>query len=290
MVRYHTASCKIINYKKMELIQLFEYEFFRNAFSSAFLMSVSCGLIGTYIVARRMVFISGGITHASFGGVGISYYFGWPPMAGAAVFALVAALITENLTRKKLIRNDSLIAVMWSLGMAIGIIFIYLTPGYSPNLMSFLFGSIITVTSLDLSLMLALTVIVTLIFILFYRVILFVSFDEQFARTRGIPVMLVNYMLIVLVALTIVLSIRVAGIILVLSLLTIPQNTANLFTSSFGRILVWSVIIGFIGAIAGLITSYYLNIPSGATIIFSLVIIYLGGRIVKSLQKHKRYE
>lgn len=272
----------------MELIQLFEYEFFRNAFSSAFLMSVSCGLIGTYIVARRMVFISGGITHASFGGVGISYYFGWPPMAGAAVFALVAALITENLTRKKLIRNDSLIAVMWSLGMAIGIIFIYLTPGYSPNLMSFLFGSIITVTSLDLSLMLALTVTVTLIFILFYRVILFVSFDEQFARTRGIPVMLVNYMLIVLVALTIVLSIRVAGIILVLSLLTIPQNTANLFTSSFGRILVWSVVIGFVGAIAGLITSYYLNIPSGATIIFSLVIIYLGGRIVRSLQKHKR--
>jgi zinc transport system permease protein len=272
----------------MELIRLFEYEFLRNAFSAAFLMSVTCGLIGTYIVARRMVFISGGITHASFGGVGISYYFGWPPIAGAAVFALVAALITENLTRKKLIRNDSLIAVMWSLGMAIGIIFVYLTPGYSPNLMSFLFGSIITVTSTDLSLMIALTLIVSLVFILFYRVILFVSFDEQFARTRGIPVMLVNYLLIVLVALTIVLSIRVAGIILVLSLLTIPQNTANLFTSSFGRILVWSVVIGLIGAIAGLITSYYLNIPSGATIIFSLVIIYLLGRTIKALKSIKK--
>lgn len=272
----------------MELIRLFEYEFLRNAFSAAFLMSVTCGLIGTYIVARRMVFISGGITHASFGGVGISYYFGWPPIAGAAVFALVAALITENLTRKKLIRNDSLIAVMWSLGMAIGIIFVYLTPGYSPNLMSFLFGSIITVTSTDLSLMIVLTLIVSLVFILFYRVILFVSFDEQFARTRGIPVMFVNYLLIVLVALTIVLSIRVAGIILVLSLLTIPQNTANLFTSSFGRILVWSVVIGLIGAVAGLITSYYLNIPSGATIIFSLVIIYLSGRTVKALKSLKK--
>lgn len=271
----------------MELIRLFEYEFLRNAFSAAFLMSITCGLIGTYIVARRMVFISGGITHASFGGVGISYYFGWPPIAGAAVFALVAALITENLTRKKLIRNDSLIAVMWSLGMAIGIIFVYLTPGYSPNLMSFLFGSIITVTSTDLSLMIALTLIVSLVFILFYRVILFVSFDEEFARTRGIPVMLVNYLLIVLVALTIVLSIRVAGVILVLSLLTIPQNTANLFTSSFGRILIWSVVLGLIGAIAGLIISYYLNIPSGATIIFSLVLIYLLGRIVKFLKNIK---
>ncbi len=272
----------------MEFIRLFEYEFLRNAFSAAFLMSVTCGLIGTYIVARRMVFISGGITHASFGGVGISYFFGWPPMAGAAVFALIAALITENLTRKKLIRNDSLIAVMWSLGMAIGIIFVYLTPGYSPNLMSFLFGSIITVTSTDLVLMITLTVFVGIIFILFYRVILFVSFDEQFARTRGIPVMLVNYMLIVLVALTIVLSIRVAGIILVLSLLTIPQNTANLFTNSFGRILFWSVVIGFIGAISGLIASYYLNIPSGATIIFSLVLIYLICRSVKSFNSVKK--
>lgn len=267
----------------MDLIGLFEYEFFRNAFSAAFLMSVSCGLIGTYIVARRMVFISGGITHASFGGVGISYFLGWAPMAGAAVFALIAAITTEHLTRKKLIRNDSLIAVMWSLGMAIGIIFIYLTPGYSPNLMSFLFGSIITVTLTDLALMLALTLVVALVFIFFYRVILFVSFDEQFARTRGIPVMLVNYMLIILVALTIVLSIRVAGIILVLSLLTIPQNTANLFTSNFGRILAWSVIIGFIGALVGLITSYILNIPSGATIIFSLVILYLLARGVRAI-------
>ncbi len=271
----------------MEIFKLFEYEFIRNAFAAAFLMAVSCGLTGTYIVARRMVFISGGITHASFGGVGISYFFGWPPMAGAAVFAMIAAVTTENLTRKKLIRNDSLIAVMWSLGMAIGIIFIYLTPGYSPNLMSFLFGSIITVTHVDLWLMLALTMVVSLIFILFYRIILFVSFDELFARTRGIPVMLVNYIMITLVALTIVLSIRVAGIILVLSLLTIPQNTANLFTSSFGRILVWSVIIGFIGALIGLLASYYLNIPSGATIIFSLVFLYLIGRMVRSFLRYR---
>lgn len=272
----------------MEIFQLLEYAFFRNAFSAAFLMAVSCGIIGTYIVARRMVFISGGITHASFGGVGISYFFGWPPMAGAAVFALIAALTTESLTRKKIIRNDSLIAVMWSLGMAIGIIFIYLTPGYAPNLMSFLFGSIITVTNTDLLMMLILTIVVVLFFILFYRIILFVSFDEQFARTRGIPVMLVNYLLIILVALTIVLSIRVAGIILVLSLLTIPQNTANLFTSNFGRILIWSVILGFIGSFAGLLASHYMNIPSGATIIFSLVIIYILGRLIKLIISGRR--
>ena len=121
-----------------------------------------------------------------------------------------------------------------------------------------------------------------------YRIILFVSFDEQFARTRGIPVMLVNYLLIILVALTIVLSIRVAGIILVLSLLTIPQNTANLFTSNFSRIIIWSVILGFIGAFIGLLVSYYLNIPSGATIIFSLVAIYMLGRIIKAISIRRR--
>ncbi|HKK62813.1 MAG TPA: metal ABC transporter permease [Bacteroidales bacterium] len=263
----------------MEIIELFEYQFFRNAFIAALLMAIACGMVGTYIVARRMVFISGGITHASFGGVGISYFFGWPPMAGAAVFALIAALLTENLTRKSKIRNDSLIAVMWSLGMAIGIIFIYMTPGYSPNLMSFLFGSIITVTTTDILFMLLVTMAVVMMFIFLYKIILFVSFDEEFARTRGIPVMLINYLLIILVSLTIVLSIRVAGIILVLSLLTIPQNTANLFTNNFGKILIWSVIIGFIGALIGLIASYYLDIPSGATIIFSLVLIYLASKL-----------
>jgi zinc transport system permease protein len=134
----------------MDVLELFSYGFIQNAFLAALLMSVTCGIIGTYIVSRRMVFISGGITHASFGGVGIGYFIGFPPLAGAAVFAVLAALVTENLTRRKVIRNDSIIAIMWSLGMALGIIFIYLTPGYAPNLMSFLFGSIITVSKTDL--------------------------------------------------------------------------------------------------------------------------------------------
>ncbi|MBN2698058.1 MAG: metal ABC transporter permease [Bacteroidales bacterium] len=265
----------------MEFFGLFEYGFFRNAFSAAFLMSVTCGIIGTYIVARRMVFISGGITHASFGGVGIGYFLGVPPIAGAAVFAVIAALTTENLTRRKVLRNDSIIAITWSLGMAIGIIFVYLTPGYAPNLMSFLFGSIITVTLADLIFMIALTATVSLFFMAFYRTILYLSFDEQFAKTRGIPVMLMNYLLIVLVALTIVLSIRIAGIILVLSLLTIPQNTANLFTNRFGGIIIGSIIIGFLSSVIGLYVSYVLNIPSGATIIFTLVVMYLSGRLIK---------
>jgi zinc transport system permease protein len=265
----------------MELLDFFNYLFIQNAFLAALLMSVSCGIVGTYIVSRRMVFISGGITHASFGGVGIGYYFGFPPLVGAAIVAVIAALTTENLTRRKAIRNDSIIAIMWSLGMAIGIIFVYLSPGYAPNLMSFLFGSIITVTRTDLWFMLALALVVVIFFTLFYKPILYVSFDEEFAKTRGIPVMLINYLLIILVALTIVLSIRIAGIILVLSILTIPQNIANLFTNRFGHIMLGSVLIGFIASVLGLILSYVLDIPSGATIIFTLVLFYLVARIIK---------
>ncbi len=265
----------------MDFLQLFKYGFIQNAFLAAILMSVTCGIIGTYIVSRRMVFISGGITHASFGGVGIGFFFGFPPLAGAALFAVLAALTTENLTRRKVMRNDSIIAIMWSLGMALGIIFIYLTPGYAPNLMSLLFGSIITVTKTDLLLMFILAVAVSAFFTILYKPILYVAFDEQFAKTRGIPVMLVNYLLIILVALTIVLSIRIAGIILVLSVLTIPQNIANLFTNRFDRIMIGSIILGFIASIMGLVISYYLDIPSGATIIFCLVVMYIAARFVK---------
>ncbi len=267
----------------MDLLHLLTYDFFQNALLAALLMSISCGIIGTYIVARRMVFISGGITHASFGGVGIGYYLGFPPLAGAAAIAVLAALTTENLTRRKILRNDSIIAILWSLGMAIGIIFVYLTPGYAPNLMSYLFGSIITVSSTDLWLMLVLALLVSSVSIILYRPILYVAFDEQFARIRGIPVMFINYLLIVLVALTIVLSIRTAGIILVLSVLTVPQNIANLFTNRFSHIMIGSIVIGFIASLLGLLLSYYLDIPSGATIIFTLVVLYLVARLIKVL-------
>jgi zinc transport system permease protein len=273
----------------MDQTAFLSYSFVQYAFMAALLMSITCGIIGTYIVSRRMVFISGGITHASFGGVGLGYFFGFPPLAGAAVIAILAALTTERLTRTKAIRNDSIIAIMWSLGMAIGIIFVYLSPGYAPNLMSFLFGSIITVSRTDLWFMFALAMLVGLFFTIYYRPILYVSFDEQFARTRGIPVMLFNYLLITLVALTIVLSIRIAGIILVLSVLTVPQNIANLFTNRFGRIMVISVLIGFLASVSGLFLSYILDIPSGATIIFILVLMYLAARFIKVVTFRNRF-
>jgi zinc transport system permease protein len=256
------------------LLHLFDFGFFRNAFLAALLASITCGMIGTYIVSRRIVFISGGITHASFGGIGMGYYFGFDPIFGAIIFGILSALGIEFFTKKADLREDSAIAMLWSLGMALGIIFIFLTPGYAPNLMSYLFGNILTVSTSDLLYLLLLTLFVGGFIIIFYRMILFVSFDEEFALTNNVPVRLFNAILISLVALTIVLNIRVVGIILVMSLLTIPQAIANLFTKKFDRMMIASIFFGFIGSMAGLVFSYFYDIPSGAAIIFTLVVLY----------------
>ncbi|NTW24986.1 MAG: metal ABC transporter permease [Lentimicrobium sp.] len=265
------------------IVELFQYSFFTNSLLAAMLASVTCGIAGTYIVARRMVFISGGITHASFGGIGIAYFMGINPMLGAAVFSVLSAMGIELVSSRTNVREDSAIGILWSLGMALGIIFIFLTPGYAPNLMSYLFGSILTVGTTDLWLMAALAVFLALFFSIFYHLILFIAFDEEYARAHKAPVQLFKYLLISLVALTIVLNIRVVGIILVISFLTIPQSTANLFTNNFRSIIFLSILIGMLGSIAGLLISYFWNIPSGATIIFAFVVIFGIAKTIQSL-------
>ncbi len=266
------------------ILELFNYRFFLNAVFAAILASISCGIIGSYIVFRRMVFVSGGITHASFGGIGIGYFFGFNPIVGAMIFGVMSALGIEFLSKKSDIREDSVIAILWSLGMAVGIIFVFLTPGYSVNLMSFLFGNILTVSTLNLQLLLILSITIIIIFITLFKTILFVAFDEQYARAIRMPVETINYLLITLVALTIVLNIRVAGIILILSLLTIPQTIASIFSKNFKTIIFLSIFIGIIGSFTGLIISYFIDIPSGASIIFLLVVLFIIAKVIKGIQ------
>ncbi|PLX13698.1 MAG: hypothetical protein C0597_11255 [Marinilabiliales bacterium] len=267
------------------IAELLQYKFITNSLLAGILASVSCGIIGTYIVTRRMVFLSGGITHASFGGIGIGYFFGFNPIFSAAIFGILSALGIEFVSKKTEIREDSVIGILWSFGMALGIMFVFLTPGYVPNLMSYLFGSILTVSSFDIWLMVCLSLVLIIFFVLFYRIILFISYDQEYAKTHNISVGLFNYLLMALVALTIVLNIKIVGIILVISLLTIPQSIANLFTKDFKNIILISIVIGLIGAFMGLIISYKINIPSGASIIFSLVMIFI---VAKSIQVIKR--
>jgi zinc transport system permease protein len=254
---------------------LFQYDFFIRGMLGALFASITAGIAGTYIVTRKMVFLTGGITHASFGGIGIGYYAGISPIAGAAVFGILSAFGIEYLSVRQKVKEDSAIGILWALGMATGIIFIYLTPGYAPNLMSYLFGSILTVTKADIIALGALSAVLIIYFGMFYRTILYISFDENFARTYSPGVNIFKYVTTALMALTIVLNIRMAGVILVISLLTIPPNIAMIFTRKYKNIVVLSVLTGLAGTIAGYFISFHAGIPVGATVIFTLVMMWI---------------
>lgn len=262
---------------------IFEYDFLVRSVLAAFFGSITAGIAGTYIVSRRLVFLSGGVTHASFGGIGMGYFLGINPVIGAAFFGIASAVSIEYLSGKQKVKEDSAIGFLWAFGMAVGIIFVYLTPGYTPNLMSYLFGSLLTIGPADLYALMGLSVVLTGFFIFYYRTILYISFDESFARTIIPNVSLFKYILIVLVSLVIVLNIRIAGVVLVLSMLTLPPNIVLLFTKNFRKVIIWSVITGFAGMIAGLAASWFLDIPTGATVIFVLVIAWIILRIATNI-------
>ena len=276
------------------MTELLQYSFFQHALLGSLLTAVACGIVGTYIVARRLVFISGGITHASFGGLGLGFYLGMNPIGMAMVFAVLSAFGVEWASRSQSVREDSAIAAVWSLGMALGVIFIFLTPGYAPNLTAYLFGNILTITQGDLVAITLLAIALVVLFGLFLREIVYVAFDRDFARTQGLPVRWIEsqglpvrwieYGMMCLIAVTIVLSIRLVGIMLLISLLTLPQITVNLLTADFRKIILGSILLGFLGCVAGLFLSYFLNIPSGAFIILVLVVFFLIGKAIKGVR------
>lgn len=266
-------------------MDLLQYAFFQNALLGSLLTAIACGIVGTYIVSRRLVFISGGITHASFGGLGLGFYLGTNPILMAMIFSILSAFGVEWVSKTQSVREDSAIAGVWSLGMALGVIFIFLTPGYSPNLSAYLFGNILTISTTDLLWIGGLVVILSLVFTLFLREIVYVAFDRDFAVTQHLPVKWIEYAMMCFIAMTIVLSIRLVGIMLLMSLLTLPQITANLFTSDFKKIIWGSIAIGFLGCVSGLVLSYFLNVPSGAFIILVLVVLFLAVKTIKWVLK-----
>jgi len=265
------------------MLELLHYTFFQHALLGSLLASIVCGIIGTYIVTRRLVFISGGITHASFGGIGIGLYTGISPLLSAAIFAVLSAFGVEWLSKRKDMREDSAIAVFWTFGMAIGIIFSFLAPGFAPDLSAYLFGNILTITPTDLWMLAGLSVLLGAFFICFLNPIVYIAFDREYARSRQIPVTLFEYILMMFIALTIVACLRMVGIVLVISLLTLPQMTANLFTQSFKRIIGLSIVFGYMGCLGGLFLSFQLQVPSGAAIIFFSILVYALCKIGKSI-------
>ena len=268
-------------------MDILQYVFFQNALLGSFLASILCGIVGTYIFTRRLVFISGGLTHASFGGIGLGVYFGISPIWSAMVFTVLSAFGIKWLSTRDDMREDSAIAVFWTLGMSVGIIFSFLSPSFVPDLSSYLFGNILTITTADIWALAILAFIALLAFSFCLRPIMYVAFDREFARSQGMPVQCMEYLLIGFIALTIVACLRMVGIVLVLSLLTIPQGTANLFTHDYKRIMWYSILIGYLSCLGGLFFSYFWNVPSGACIILVSVLIYLAVKFCVILKKRK---
>ncbi len=266
-------------------MDILQYTFFQNALIGAILTSILCGFIGTYIVTRRLVFISGGITHASFGGIGIGVFAGINPILSAMAFAIMSAFGVLWVSKNQDVRKDSAIAMFWTLGMSVGIICCFLTPGFMPDLPSFLFGSILAIEASDLWLLAVLTLIVTLLFTLFLHPIQCIAFDSTFARSQHLPVNVIEYLLMGLIAMTIVATLKLVGIVLAISLLTIPQMTANLFTFSYKRMIWLSILLGWVNCILGLYASYWLNVPSGATIIFISIMVFALGKTIQLIRE-----
>ena len=265
---------------------IFEYRYLANALLAAIFAGITCGIVGTYVVARRMVFLCGGITHASFGGLGIALYAGVNPIGGAMIFAVLSAMGIEWASDKGKIREDSAIGIIWSIGMAIGALFMSLTPGYtSGDLAGYMFGSIVTVTSQDITALGIFTLLCVVGALLWWRPIMYLAFDRDFAASQGIASRAASYILTVVVAITIVLAIRIMGIVLLLSLFTIPAVTANILSKSYAKITLLSAAIAVCGAVGGLVASYNWEIPPGTCIIFILTVALIAAKLLSLRSK-----
>ena len=272
------------------MLEVLQYEFMRNALIAGLLAAIACGIVGVYVVVKRVVFISGGIAHASFGGIGLGYFLGINPILGAMFFAIASALGMGLVTKRMRLPEDTAIGILWAMGMALGIIFISLTPGYAPDLFSYLFGNILTVPAFDLMLMLILDVIIITLVLLFYKEFLLLSFDEEFSTIAGVPTERLYLLLLCMIALTVVVLIRVVGIILVIALLTIPAALARQFTHSLKKMMLLSILAGAVFTFSGLWLSYLLDLASGATIILvGGIVLSISFGVSKLRHKRKGY-
>lgn len=266
----------------MEFLEIFNYAFMRNALIVGILSSICCGIIGTYIVNKKMVFISSSISHASYGGIGIGvyliYFFKLPlndPLIFGLIFSILSGVLILILKDFFGVNGDLGIGIMMSFGMAIGIIFSFMTPGYQADMSTYLFGNILLSNSMNIISLLILDIITIIFFVIFYKAIVYSSFDENFYKLYGVPVKFVNYFMIIIISSAIIINIKTIGIILIISILTIPQATAAIIARKYSVIIYLSILFSFLGILFGLLFSYIFNIPSGPAIIVALIVIML---------------
>lgn len=253
---------------------LVEYRFLQLAVLASLLASVSCGMVGTYVVVKRMGYLSGGVAHAVLGGIGIALFLGYPATAGALAAAVVAALVLGCIKLYWREQEDVLVGALWAVGMAVGVIFIAKTPGYQADLMTYLFGNILLVSSAQMWLMFGLDVCLVVVILLYYKHFEAIAFDEEFARLRGLPVTRLYLVLVCLIAVSVVLLVQLVGLILVIALLTLPAAIAQQYVYNIGRMMILSTVMTAVFCLSGLALSYGPDLPAGATIVLVAATAY----------------
>jgi zinc transport system permease protein len=269
------------------MLDILHYDFMRNALFAGLLVSIACGVVGSLVVVNRLSSLSGGIAHAAYGGLGLAAFFRWPLLAGAMLFSLLASWIMGAVTMKKKERSDTTIGVVWAVGMAFGVLMIDFTKGYYVDLMSYLFGSILAVPTQSIIFMAVLDIIILVSITFLYKELVALSYDEEFAQISGVPVRMLYYLVLVLIAFCVVVLIRVVGLILVIALFTIPASIAELFTRRLSRIMIVASLLGMVFTMSGLFLSFYFNLTSGATIILVAGLCYFLAFLIKKVQTRK---
>lgn len=265
-----------------------QHAFLQTALLAGLLASIGCGVVGTFVVVKRIAFMAGGIAHSVLGGMGAALYFGFDPLIGALIAAVLSAVLIGMIRLAWNAQEDTLIGALWAIGMAIGILFIAKTPGYSTDLMSFLFGNILLVPRREIWFMAGLDLALILTVALFYRQLLAVTFDEEFARLRGVPVAFFYLLLLCLVAVTVVLLIQVVGLILVIALLTLPAAIAGHYVHSLGSMMLIATLLGGIFTSGGLALSYGPDLPAGATMVLLAGSAYVGSALLSRFLSRRR--
>lgn len=253
---------------------ILNYAFMRNAVLAALLASIVTGVIGTVAIEKKLISMSGGIAHASFGGIGLGYLLGFEPIWGGLLFAICASGMISKLPGNKRLKADTMIGILWSFGMALGILFISIAPGYMPDMTSYLFGDILSVSTGSIIYMAAFTAAVVLLFVMLYNHLILYLFDEEYAIARGVKVRMLEWVVYIMIPIGIIVLVKVVGIILTIALMTIPVSIAKIYFKSIGKVVVFSMLFSFLFCMAGLAIAYYANIPSGVCIVILGTLAY----------------
>lgn len=268
---------------------ILNYNFMQNALLAALMASIVTGIIGTIAIEKKLISMSGGIAHASFGGIGFGYLAGFEPIWGGLAFAIGSSVLISHLSKNAKMKADTLIGILWSFGMALGILFISLAPGYMPDMTSYLFGDILSVSNNSLVYMAIFTIAILIVFIMFYNHILLYLFDEEHAKARGVNTRILEWIIYIMIPVGIIVLIKIVGIILTIALMTIPVSIAKLYSKSISGVVAISMVLSMVFSLIGLIISYYINIPSGVCIIIVSTLIYLVILTVKGRMQKRRH-